>query len=682
MTDPATTRLGLEQASQRLLGVDHSAKSTTKYRPFEADLARTLGIADGSIYTTYISKAGNARVRFDQSDRSQRAQLLVALIDPPAKEHPMRSVEALERYCREKRSDAEILVLQAHESGAWNPYAVIFVPSERVPLLQPIIEAMPNLRVFSQNLGIDRSKNSSSTSEIPRFIVQKPGEYDDSLSYPYIALRFEDWPDDSFQTLFSVYLYRSFSDRELLGEVKILKKGQRGGKTQLPLESFSQLGRDYCSLGQSFSFYEALRRLPQKTYQAILRGLRDVVYSDDVRAEFENEPGFEASLARTGKATLALQEASTLFIHDSKRRRRGLRFKFETNVGGSSFEVDFVFDQSSNIPDRINAIVGYNGTGKTQLLANIALVATSDLKQREGENSYRGRIVDSPNVRFSSVIAISYSAFDTFSLPDAFWHSEDERRAAEKRLREKGDVFGYAYCGLRKRLIGQKSGAPRGLKNIDELTKEFSRALEASRSAEKRSILIAALSIVLREPSFSRIGLDPYLAASGDDWVEHFDRLSTGHKIVLNIIMQVIAHADLRSIILIDEPESHLHPSLLSALIRALHTILQRLNSYAIVATHSPVVLQEIPRRYVRVLQRFGNKTRVAKPSVETFGENAGNLTTNVFHLDNTETDYHETLKRLAAEMDMDEIEDLFDGEMSAQARAYILSFKHSMGDQ
>lgn len=47
---------------------------------------------------------------------------------------------------------------------------------------------------------------------------------------------------------------------------------------------------------------------------------------------------------------------------------------------------------------------------------------------------------------------------------------------------------------------------------------------------------------------------------------------------------------------LIDEPEGHLHPPLLSAFVRALSELLVNRNGVAIIATHSPVVLQEVPR--------------------------------------------------------------------------------------
>jgi AAA15 family ATPase/GTPase len=682
VTDPTSTRNQLEQINLLLQNVDHSAKSNRKYRALEGYLGQVFGIPASSIYAAYVSKAGNTRVRFDQSDRAQQARLLIALVDPPSTEPAMRSVRALERFCASKRPDAEILVLH-HDRDSWRPYAVIFAASDEAPLLQSIVASYEDIRVLPQTPLLDNKGLKVRPSSI-RFIAMDSRTTPRGLRYPLVVLYRDEWADDSYETLFSVYLYQDPGDRQLLGEVKILKKGQRGGRTPMPTGVVKGLGPQYCSLGQAYSYYETIRSFPESIYRAIFRGLRDVVYLEDVRAEFEDESGYAASLARTGGADRALQDAGALFSEDVARPRRGMRFNFRTNVGGNPFEIDFSFDQSPSLPDRVNAVIGYNGCGKTELLANIAMVATSDLKARE---SIRGRqyghIVNSRNVRFGSVITISYSAFDTFVLPDVFWETEDDKGLAPKRLEETGEVFGYAYCGLRKPGAGQTTGAPRGLKSIDELNDEFSRTLDKVRSSKIRAVYLdEALSIVRREPSFGRIGLNLDDARGGVSWLTQFNGMSTGHKIVLNILVQIIGHSNPKSLILIDEPESHLHPSLLAALVRSLNTVLRRFDSYAIVATHSPVVLQEIPRKYVRILQRFDEKTQVVRPQSETFGENVGYLTTNVFHLDSTETDYHAVLKQLAAEKTIEEIEDLFDDEMSAQARAYVLGFMRSMRRQ
>lgn len=83
--------------------------------------------------------------------------------------------------------------------------------------------------------------------------------------------------------------------------------------------------------------------------------------------------------------------------------------------------------------------------------------------------------------------------------------------------------------------------------------------------------------------------------------------------------------------ILFDEPETHLHPNAVAHLFNVMNKILKEFNSFAIIATHSPIVIQEIPRKRVILLTREGNSTISSPMNFETFGENVSELTRHVF---------------------------------------------------
>lgn len=684
-TDDGTIRT--DEINALLAPVDHSLKSNKKYRAFEQYISDIGHIDPRSVYTAYISKAGNASVRFDQSSRSRNAHLLIALVDPPESEPASRTYEALQRYCGDHRPDAEFLVFTRMQ-GLWGPSVAIYSQENEEPQVQAFVALWPGLRVRRPAPSLaqlvprtdththEPNVRYTSTPSLS-FLVLEKGRKESNISYPCAVLHRDQWDDYSIRSLFHLVLHLNPDLKIEFGGVKILHEGQETGPTPMPSGEFRRLGKDYYSLGQAFSYYENLRELPSRIRQQFIRGLGDVVGDPRIRVAFEDEPAFKTSLLRTGAAVRALEDATALFIDSSNTASSGLRFTFSTHVGGDPFDVSFSFDDSEHLPDRINTVIGYNGTGKTQLLAHLALVATGDLHQRQEFSEY-GRIVNSEAVRFSSVIAVSYSAFDTFILPDAIWSSGEETRLAKERLDDTGEVFGYTYCGLRRRTKRQRqtTTAPKALKAIEEVTEEFAQARSLARAQDRKPIWLQATSIIGSEPSFGRIGTGLYSALDNAEWKVYFDSLSTGHKIVLNILVQIIGHCERRSLILVDEPESHLHPSLLAAFIRSLNLILDRFDSYAIIATHSPVVLQEVPRQYVRIVQRFGQKTSVVDPLIETFGENVGYLTTNIFHLDSEKTDYHAVLKDLAASMSLDEIEALFGDEMSMQARAYVAALQ------
>ncbi|MFI6163150.1 AAA family ATPase [Micromonospora haikouensis] len=518
------------------------------------------------------------------------------------------------------------------------------------------------------------------------FRVQEKGEPFPGLEgEEFVLLRRDNWDDWGFKTTFNVEVYLKDGRVVDLGPVKVLAKGQKSGYTPAP-PLFEQLDHNYCSLGQSLSYYETLHALGSAITRRVLRGLRDVVFQPSIRQEFIEEEGFEVSLERFGSSARAIEDAAPLFRNSfqlpSPKESPPLRLSFLSSVGGSNFTANFAFNEVKEIPSRINAIIGYNGTGKTRLLANLAWVAQADVQEREQHKFAMGygRFITPQKLRFGSVLAISYSAFDTFEVPG--------RNALEReRIARSGDLWGYVYCGLRKFSNEQERQTDRPLsgsdahtlKSISEISSDFLDALRRTEDEPRRSLLDAALESIEEEPSFGRLGVSPRLLHEETFRSQIFPALSTGHKIVLNIVVHLAAHLERRSLVLIDEPESHLHPPLLAALIKSINLLLERRDSYAVIATHSPVVLQEVPRRYVRVLRRNGQHTYVHEPEIETFGENVGTLTRHVFDLDSSSTDYHEILGRLSKSHTIQEIDAMFGGEgMSAQARAYVRGVQRS----
>jgi hypothetical protein len=492
--------------------------------------------------------------------------------------------------------------------------------------------------------------------------------------YPAAILYRDNWDDYGFKTTFTLSIALDRNRFIEVGAVKILHTEQSEGFTPMPEEPFVALSDEYCSLGQSLSYYQTLKQLGVTHYSAVLSGLRDVVLNTTILDQFVGHRGFRESLERFGSSARAISDAAPLFRSSTQPDAgQRLTFRFTTSVGGSPFLVPFSFNDTPGIPGRMNALIGYNGTGKTRLLANLALVAHADLRERAKEEFIRssGAFLDA-HPRFSSVIAVSYSAFDTFEVPGG---DEEE----QEQLDQRGEVFGYVYTGLRS--FGEAgSMIANQLKSISEIADDFQAALSLTKLPSRQPALREAISQVLSEPSFLRLGVDLDSLYQREFMSQTFPKLSTGHKIVLNIIVQLGAHLAPQSLVLIDEPESHLHPPLLAALLRGINMMLYTYDSFAVLATHSPVVLQEIPRRYVFILRRFGTVTTIEKPDGETFGENVGFLTRNVFNLDSSATDFHAILRELARIYSVEEIERLFGNPMSAQARAYVEGIQRTLG--
>lgn len=128
--------------------------------------------------------------------------------------------------------------------------------------------------------------------------------------------------------------------------------------------------------------------------------------------------------------------------------------------------------------------------------------------------------------------------------------------------------------------------------------------------------------------------------------LEGTSQLSSGHKIVVLTMTKLVEVVEEASVALLDEPEAHLHPPLLSAFTRALSDLLEDRNGVAIIATHSPVVLQEVPESCGWAIRRFGTRVRARRLKQETFGEGVGTLTSRVFGFEVTTTGCHQLMQK------------------------------------
>ena len=83
--------------------------------------------------------------------------------------------------------------------------------------------------------------------------------------------------------------------------------------------------------------------------------------------------------------------------------------------------------------------------------------------------------------------------------------------------------------------------------------------------------------------------------------------------------------------ILFDEPETHLHPNAISSLLNTIFRLVKRFESFCIIATHSPLIIQEIPARNIFIIERENNIAFVRELERESFGENLTVITQDIF---------------------------------------------------
>ncbi|PNK76630.1 hypothetical protein CEQ35_022650 [Yersinia enterocolitica] len=96
------------------------------------------------------------------------------------------------------------------------------------------------------------------------------------------------------------------------------------------------------------------------------------------------------------------------------------------------------------------------------------------------------------------------------------------------------------------------------------------------------------------------------------------------------MLPSIMAEIEDETLLVLDEPELYLHPSLEVGLIKMLKRILKETKSYAVIATHSAFIVREISKNNVSILREkvssegeislTHNITTVSKPNIETFG--------------------------------------------------------------
>jgi predicted ATPase len=316
-------------------------------------------------------------------------------------------------------------------------------------------------------------------------------------------------------------------------------------------------------------------------------------------------------------------------------------------------------------PTNIHVIIGRNGVGKTHLLDAMSKA----LVDQNGDSTENGRFellnADSGEGLFANVVSVAFSAFDPFE-PLA---SDYQRRKAGVK---------YSYIGL-KRMA--KPGEEKALppKSPQRLSREFDESAKICRQGARASRWARALKLLESDPLFKDAQVATFVPPEDDSALPSgstagiFTRLSSGHKIVLLTITRLVETVAERTLVLLDEPEAHLHPPLLSAFIRALSDLLVNRNGVAIIATHSPVVLQEVPKNCVWKLRRSGAILAAERPEIETFGENVGVLTREVFGLEVTQSGFHRLLaESITASRSYEQVMRQFNGELGGEAKAIV----------
>lgn len=127
--------------------------------------------------------------------------------------------------------------------------------------------------------------------------------------------------------------------------------------------------------------------------------------------------------------------------------------------------------------------------------------------------------------------------------------------------------------------------------------------------------------------------------------------LSSGEKSLLSFCLSTFLHTRGGALVLIDEPENHLHPAFISMLVKTLVSTLVATESRAVVVTHSPFVVREVDRSSVLILKRnMEDLPELYRPSLQTLGGDISMIVDHVFQDGSIKKAYERRIDAVIAE--------------------------------
>jgi predicted ATPase len=503
------------------------------------------------------------------------------------------------------------------------------------------------------------------------------------LAGDVLELLTNNWDDYGYGTTFQTTC--RIGERPIeLGIIKVLVEGHKA--TSPLLDSLRRNGwngefpaplSNYISVPGEITFYEQLLALlgPDAAID-VARALRDASYlvnveHDDRAIGLMKTDGFRISLQRERGAVKSFLDGWKVFASQAMAvMDLGFRFR---DVFNQVSTLKLKFQSTGILPHDINVLIGPNGSGKSRVLHQIVSHWSAD----EDKEHLQVGFVEKPNL--SQIVVVSYSPFERFPV-DLQGHKRQDQ-----------DV--YRYFGFRGRStpttpdrLGQiklthetpKRNAAlsliacltddkryRALQSWAQKLKTAERVLRSAFEFDFAAIAVEATgepdryynNASLVEPLAIHMESDGTTAryipitsdriedlneqalsefVSASDGVVFFRggqpiKLSSGQRLFSFVVINILGVIRRDSLILIDEPELFLHPSLEIQFIDLLKQILAQFNSKALLATHSVVTVREVPAACVHVFQRTDDGLVIKHPPFQTFGADMQRISSYVF---------------------------------------------------
>jgi energy-coupling factor transporter ATP-binding protein EcfA2 len=409
----------------------------------------------------------------------------------------------------------------------------------------------------------------------------------------------------------------------------------------------------------------------------LLRSINDVVVNRDSK-----NPWFEKAIAtevfnrgfmRNSEPFFAFHNADSVLNgvmnEDLSAISRSIDLSFLLEGFANRHEIKFRFGIDDVIPRRINVLIGRNGVGKSQVLKTFCRAA---LGYKDFGVTFKDHETGSNRPMISRILAVATPGETGNTFP------------AERKKTQK------LYY---RRLQLTRNGRSKLSNSIGSALIQLIRKGETIKDNDRWNIFVESLAKILPVQSLIvptitgsgirlldladfrgeqatldlwsnvDLSLDPKIKMGGKMFP-----LSSGQLTFLKFALLCSLYIENGSFVLMDEPETHMHPNMISDFVDLLDNLLEKTGSQAILATHSAYFVREVPKQQVHVFQEdVDHVISIVQPRLSTFGATLDSISQFVFNED-MEVRLTDKIFENAKQMSFQQVDDQLEGEISLAA--------------
>ena len=286
----------------------------------------------------------------------------------------------------------------------------------------------------------------------------------------------------------------------------------------------------------------------------------------------------------------------------------------------------------------VYGIVGGNGSGKSYKIKEI-------IESHFSNDNNFSQIIHFSLSPFDSSIDVPQNedyesvGFSSVQVPKLSEVLEKTKMLGEKDIREKLlKLYEGKYLDENKNFVVPNNG----VKIEDSFIWYIeSLLLDLIASDNKLKLWEESLNFFAFDDWANKIKMafcDKKIEVSDFDLIQN---ISSGQATILLYITKLVYSVNKGSLIIFDEPEVFMHPPMMKSFIRAVSNIVQKSSAFCLIATHSPVVIQEIPDCNV---YKINSEHRIEPIRYITYGQNLDTLYKNIYGVALQMTGYNSLL--------------------------------------